>query len=60
MTLTTAELNEKVIEQINEVDLLELLDLTTEEIVYAFQDKIDERREVLLDALELDELEEEE
>ena len=60
MTLTTAELNEKVIEQINEVDLLELLDLTTEEIVYAFQDKVDERREVLLDALELDELEEEE
>jgi len=60
MTLTTAELNEKVIEQINEVDLLELLDLTTEELVYAFQDKIDERREVLLDALELDELEEEE
>lgn len=60
MILTTAELNEKVIEQINEVDLLELLDLTTEEIVYAFQDKIDERREVLLDALELDELEEEE
>jgi len=60
MILTTAELNEKVIEQINEVDLLELLDLTTEELVYAFQDKIDERREVLLDALELDELEEEE
>lgn len=59
MTLTTNELLEKVIERIDEVDLVELLDLTTEEIVYAFQDKLEDRRQLILDALDLDDEEEE-
>ncbi len=60
MTLTTNELLEKVIERIDEVDLVELLDLTTEELVYAFQDKLEDRRQLILDALDLNEEEEEE
>lgn len=59
MTLTTNELLEKVIERIDEVDLVELLDLTTEEIVYAFHDKVEDRRQLILDALDLDDEEEE-
>jgi Mg/Co/Ni transporter MgtE len=60
MTLTTNELLEKIIERIDEVDLIELLDLTTEEIVYAFLDKIEERKDQFLDALDLIDEEEEE
>lgn len=58
--LTTNELLEKIIERIDEVDLIELLDLTTEEIVYAFLDKIEERKDQFLDALDLIDEEEEE
>jgi len=38
--LTLNELKEKIIEQINEVDFIDLLNLTTEDLVNAFEDKV--------------------
>lgn len=51
--LTLNELNEKIIEQVSEVDLLDLLGLTTEDLVYAFQDKIEDKYEKIISELEL-------
>jgi hypothetical protein len=36
--LTISELQEKIIEQIDEVDLIDLLGLTTKDLVFAFTD----------------------
>ena len=41
--LTLSELQEKIIEQIDEVDLIDLLGLTTQDLVYAFGDKIEDK-----------------
>jgi phage terminase small subunit len=38
--LTLNELKEKIIEQIDEVDFIDLLNLTTEDLVNAFEDKV--------------------
>jgi hypothetical protein len=51
--ITLTELQEKIIEQVSEVDLIDLLGLTTEDLVYAFQDKIEDRFERLVSELEL-------
>jgi hypothetical protein len=51
--ITLTELEEKIIEQVSEVDLIDLLGLTTEELVYAFQDKIEDRYDKLVSELEL-------
>jgi hypothetical protein len=51
--ITLTELQEKIIEQVLEVDLIDLLGLTTEDLVYAFQDKIEDRFERLVNELEL-------
>jgi hypothetical protein len=51
--LTLPELHEKIIEQVSEIDLIDLLGLTTEDLVYAFQDKIEDRYEQLVNELEL-------
>ena len=40
--LTSKELYEKIIEQVDEVDIIDLLGLTTADIVHAFRDKIDD------------------
>lgn len=40
MSLTQEEFKEKIIEQIDEVDLIDILNLTTEDIVNAFEEKI--------------------
>ncbi len=53
--ITLTELQEKIIEQVSEVDLIDLLGLTTEDLVYAFQDKIEDRFERLVSELELGE-----
>lgn len=51
--LTLPELHEKIIEQVSEIDLIDLLGLTTEDLVYAFQDKIEDRYDKLVSELEL-------
>jgi hypothetical protein len=50
--LTLIELQEKIIEQIDEVDLIDLLGLTTQDLVYAFADKIEDRYETICAELE--------
>jgi hypothetical protein len=50
--LTLNELKERIIEQVSEEDLIDLLGLTTEELVEAFQFKIEDKYEVLLSELE--------
>jgi len=50
--LTLNELKERIIEQVSEEDLIDLLGLTTEELVEAFQFNIEDKYEVLLSELE--------
>lgn len=50
--LTIEELKEKIIEQLDEVDLIDLLGLTTQDIVYAFADKIEDKFETICSELE--------
>jgi hypothetical protein len=50
--LTLSELKERIIEQVSEEDIIDLLGLTTEEIVEAFQFKIEDKYEILLAELE--------
>lgn len=52
MPITLVELEEKLIEQIDEIDLIDLLGLTTEDIVYAFRDKIEEKYNKLIKEVE--------
>lgn len=51
MTLTTDDVNAKLM-ILPEIDLLEVLEITSEDLVNRFQDKIDEKREYLNDDLE--------
>jgi len=51
MTLTTKDVNDRL-RQISEVDLLEILDITSEDILDRFQDKIDQRRDYFEEDLE--------
>lgn len=46
MNLTLAELKEKLM-QFDEIDLIELLDLTSEDILNRFEDVIEDRYETL-------------
>lgn len=47
MNLTIPELKEKIIEQIDEVTFLDLLGLTTEDLVEVFSDKIEDKYDLL-------------
>ena len=49
MVLTLEELKEKVKEQINEVDLLEILEVTSEDLVNRFDDLNEEKYDILLE-----------
>jgi hypothetical protein len=51
--LTLEELKEKIIQQIDEVDIIDLLGLTTEDIVNAFEHKIEELEDKIISELEL-------
>lgn len=51
--LTLQELKEKIIEQVDEVDIIDLLGLTTQDIVNAFEDKIEDKWEKIESELEL-------
>ena len=53
MVLTLEELKEKVKEQINEVDLLEILEVTSEDLVNRFDDLIEEKYDILLESVDV-------
>jgi hypothetical protein len=57
--LTLHELKEKVAEQITEFDLVDLLGLTTWDLVNAFEDKLEAKYAQILDELILGEFEDE-
>jgi hypothetical protein len=51
--LTLQELKEKIIEQVDEVDIIDFLGLTTHDIVNAFEDKIEDKWDKIVSELEL-------
>jgi len=51
--MTTNELIDKLSEQVDEVDIITLLDLTTHDIVHAFKYKVEDRAELLIEELDL-------
>lgn len=53
MALTLEELKEKVKEQINEVDLLEILEVTSEDLVDRFDDIIEEKYDILIEIVDV-------
>ena len=55
--LTLVELKEKVSEQISEFDLVDLLGLTSWDIVNAFEDKLEAKYAQILDELIIEEYE---
>jgi hypothetical protein len=52
--LTLSELKEKIKEQISEVDFIDLLGLTTEDLVEAFEDKVEDNITKISKELDLD------
>lgn len=58
--LTLIELKEKVSEQISEFDLVDLLGLTSWDIVNAFEDKLEAKYAQILDELIIEEYEDDE
>lgn len=58
--LTLVELKEKVAEQISEFDLVDLLGLTSWDIVNAFEDKLEDKYTQLLEELTIEEFEQDE
>ena len=57
--LTLIELKEKVSEQISEFDLVDLLGLTSWDIVNAFEDKLEAKYAQVIDELIIGEFEDE-
>ena len=55
MSLTLEELKEKIIETLDEVSILEILDIKAHELVERFEDKVEERMNILLSELEEEE-----
>lgn len=50
--LTIPELKEKLIQQFDEIDLLNILDISAEDIVNAFVDKIEDKYDAICAELE--------
>ena len=50
--LTLQELKDKMTEHLSEIDVMELLELTTEDLVERFSDKIEEKYEQIINQLE--------
>lgn len=57
MALTIEELKERLASRFDEVTLLEILDVTADDIVLAFEDKIIDKQDKLREALEEDDSE---
>lgn len=55
MSITIEELKDYIKHNVDEVDLLELLNITAEDIVEVFHDKIEEESDYLIKELELGE-----
>lgn len=55
MTITIEELKEYISHNVDEVDVLELLNLTAEDLVEAFHERIEEKCDKLIIDLELEE-----
>lgn len=51
MTLTSKDINERLMD-LPEMDLLEILEISSEDLVNRFQDKIDEKRDYFEEDLE--------
>ena len=51
--LTVKEMQEIIIQQVPEVDFLELLNLTTADLVIAFEDRLNEKLEEITKNLEI-------
>ena len=54
MALTIPELKEKLIEQVEEVDFIDFLGLTTEDLVNAFSDLIEDNPEKFIELLDFE------
>ena len=54
-TVSLKELKQHIMENVEETEFLELLDITTADLVEAFDDKIADRFDYLVSKLELDE-----
>lgn len=52
--LTLEELKEKIVQQIDEVTLIEILGVTTEDLVEVFEEKIEDHFDSFLEVLEDD------
>lgn len=50
--LTLEELKTKLSERMDELTLCDILELTTEDLVNAFQDKIEDKYDILVDELD--------
>ena len=55
MAILIRELQEILIKQCSEEDIIEYLDLSTEDIVNAFVDRIEERQDYIIKELDLEE-----
>ena len=50
---TLEEIKELISERVDEVDIIDLLNLTTEDIVNAFEDRVEERLDKIISFLEV-------
>lgn len=50
---TLEEIKELISERVDEVDIIDLLNLTTEDIVNAFEDRVEERLDIITSFLEI-------
>ncbi len=55
MSMTLVELKEQLAKKLDEVTLLEVLDISAEELVEAFTDKIEERFNLLVRDMDAEE-----
>lgn len=55
MAVLLAELQERLIQQYSEVDVLELLNISVEDLVNRFEDRVEERFDYLLKELDMGE-----
>jgi ribosome assembly protein YihI (activator of Der GTPase) len=55
MSITLTELKEYMKSQVSEIDILELLDISSEELVEYFSDSIEDRMDELIHTLGLEE-----
>lgn len=50
--LTLNELKEKMVENLSEIDVMELLEISTEDLVERFEDRIEDKLEHILSQME--------